>query len=125
MKRVISLVSLLAVAVAAFAGSTAAPAQAGTMQTYIVLYAGQSVPADAAATIASAGGTLVYSYDAIGVAITRSDDDSFRANLLKDSRIENASSTAGFGTQLNDEVEVVDAGALTAAGTWAEFRTRW
>lgn len=66
MKRVVSLVSLLAFAVAAFAGSTATPAQAGTMQTYIVLYAGQAVPADAATTFANAGGTLVYSYNAIG-----------------------------------------------------------
>jgi subtilisin family serine protease len=68
-----------------------------------VLYKGSAVPKDAASTITSAGGTLVYSYDQIGVAIARSDSSSFRASLLKDSRIDNASSTAGFATQLPDE----------------------
>ena len=36
-------------------------AQAGTMQNYIVLYGGSAVPADAAASIGKAGGSLVYS----------------------------------------------------------------
>src|SRR5438094_205131 len=49
-------------------------AQAGTMQNYIVLYGGSAVPADAAASIARSGGTLVYSYSQIGVAIARSDN---------------------------------------------------
>jgi subtilisin family serine protease len=86
----------------------------------IVLYNQQAVPADAASVIAAAGGTLVYRYDQIGVAIARSDNAAFRSNLLKDKRIENASSTTGFGTQLNEEVEVVDASTLTAAGTWGD-----
>jgi hypothetical protein len=54
------------------------PAAAGTMQTYVVLYKAQAVPANAATTIARAGGTHVYTYDAIGVAIARSDDPLFR-----------------------------------------------
>ena len=120
MKRTISILMLLALVAAAFVTLRTAPAQAGATQTYIVLYSAQAVPADAATTIAASGGTLVYSYDAIGVAIARSDKAAFRSNLLKDSRVENASSTAGFGTQLKDEVEVVDAGALTAAGSWGD-----
>ena len=117
MKRVISLVSLLAVAVAAFAGSTATPAQAGTMQTYIVLYAGQAVPADAVTTISNAGGTLVYSYDAIGVAIARSDSSAFRANLMQDSRVEGASATTNFATQLSDDVNAADNSAAPVLNT--------
>jgi subtilisin family serine protease len=71
-------------------------------QNYVVLYKSQAVPADAAQTIAKAGGTLVYSYGQIGVAIASSDSASFRANLLKDNKVENASGTQGFATQLTD-----------------------
>ena len=78
-------------------------AQAGTMQNYIVLYGGSAVPADAAASIAKAGGSLVYSYGQIGVAIARSDSSNFRANIVKDNRVEGASSTAAFATRLNDD----------------------
>src|SRR2546427_11641623 len=78
------------------------PARAGTMQTYIVLYSAQAVPADAARTITNAGGVFVYAYNAIGVVIARSDSPLFRDTLLADSRIENVSSTAGFATNLRD-----------------------
>src|SRR5438270_5942658 len=78
-------------------------AQAGTMQNYIVLYGGSAVPADAAASIAKAGGSLVYSYGQIGVAIARSDNSNFRANIVKDNRVEGASSTGAFATRLNDD----------------------
>ncbi len=114
MKRAVSVVVLLAVVVAAFTASNAAPAQAGTMQTYIVLYAGQSVPADAATVIANAGGALVYNYDAIGVAIAHSDSSTFRANLLKDSRVEGAAATTNFATQLSDDVNANDNSAAPA-----------
>src|SRR5256886_1056971 len=80
------------------------PAGAGTMQTYIVLYNAQAVPADAARTITNAGGVFVYAYDAIGVIIARSDSPLFRDTLLADSRIENVSSTTGFATRLRDVV---------------------
>src|SRR5512136_2220378 len=120
MKRIAGLFLLLAVVALAFVALRAAPAQAGTTQTYIVLYKAQAVPADAATVIANAGGTLAYRYNEIGVAIARSDNTAFRANLLKDSRVENASTTAGFGTQLKEEVEVVDASTLTAAGAWGD-----
>src|SRR2546430_7945557 len=78
-------------------------AQAGTMQNYIILYGGSAVPADAAASINRAGGTLVYSYSQIGVAIARSDNTNFRANIVKDNKVEGASSTAAFANRLNDD----------------------
>ncbi len=85
------------------AGPTVAPVHASAAQTYLVLYNAQAVPADAATTITNAGGTLVYSYDAIGVAIARSDNPSFRDNLLKDSRVQGAAATAGFATQIEND----------------------
>src|SRR5438270_570480 len=84
-------------------------AHAGTMQSYIVLYSASAVPADASASIAKAGGSLVYSYPQIGVAIAKSDSASFRANLVKDNRVEGASSTAAFGTKLKNNLGADDA----------------
>ena len=104
--RTLRLGLLVVVAVTAMAFASSALGQ-----NYIVLYRSQAVPADAAQTIAKAGGTLVYSYGQIGVAIARSDSASFRANLLKDSKIANATGTAGFATQLTDSAgSAVDAG---------------
>lgn len=97
------LLALFAAAAFVAGGTAATSGSAGAAENYIVLYKGQAVPNDAAATISSAGGTLVYSYDRIGVAIARSDSSSFRDNLLEDSRVENASATAAFATQLPDE----------------------
>ena len=78
----------------------AAPSAFGS--NYVVLYKQQSIQGDAAATIQKAGGTLVYAYPEIGVAIASSSNPSFRDNLLKDSTIQNATSTAAFATQLSD-----------------------
>jgi subtilisin family serine protease len=97
------LLALIAAAVFVTGGTAATSSSAGAAVNYIVLYKGTAVPKDAASTIAAAGGSLVYTYDQIGVAIARSDNTSFRDNLLKDTRVENASSTAGFATQLPNE----------------------
>src|SRR5713101_6818947 len=110
--KILALLSLVAMTFAApFTNSAlAAPQQisanTGALQTYLVLYNDQTVPADAATTIANAGGTFVYGYSAIGVAIARSDNSAFRANLLKDGRVAGASSTAAFATQLNEDATV-------------------
>ena len=79
-------------------------AHAGTQQTYLVVYSGQAVPAGASSTISRAGGTVVAAYGAIGVAVVRSDSATFRANLMKDSRVEGVSATGAFATRLNDGV---------------------
>ncbi len=94
----------------AFAGPAATPAQAGVEQTYLVLYKTQSISSQSASLVAQAGGRLVYSYPQIGVAVVRSSDDAFTANLLKaDSSVEGAAATAGFATQLSDNVSTADA----------------
>jgi subtilisin family serine protease len=82
------------------------PYRAGTTQTYLVLYNLQASSGDAAGTIADAGGTLVYAYDEIGVAIARSDNDYFRDDMLLDKRVEDVAATTGFATQLGDDVAV-------------------
>jgi subtilisin family serine protease len=82
-----------------FAGPVGAT---GTTQTYLILYAKSSVPSDAGAKIAAAGGTLVASYGEIGVAVARSDSTSFAATIKRDNRVEGASATGGFATRIED-----------------------
>jgi subtilisin family serine protease len=108
------LLALVAAATFVAVATASTSSNAGAAANYIVLYKASAVPKDAAASVASAGGTLVYSYDQIGVVLARSDSSSFRDNLLKDSRIANASPTAGFATQLPDEQ--ADAGGPPDAG---------
>jgi hypothetical protein len=111
-----TVVLVLAVSLLAFAAPPVAPAQAEATQTYIVLYKQRAVPASAADAIATAGGTLVYSYDQIGVAIARSDSAAFRDNLLTDNRIEGAAATDGFAVRFDDEIEIMDIAAGPPAG---------
>src|SRR5437588_10048106 len=85
-----------------FATSRVPVVHAATAQTYIVLYQSQAVPADAASTIAQAGGKLVYSYPQIGVVIASSDNTAFRASLMTDSRVDGVSATSAFATKIND-----------------------
>jgi len=75
----------------------------GSMQTYIVLYKAQAVPADASVTVATAGGTLVYSYNQIGVAIAQSDNATFSASLKADTRVQGAAPTTGFAAGIIDD----------------------
>src|SRR5438552_12088723 len=83
-------------------------AQAGTMQNYIVLYSASAVPADASASMAKAGGSLVYSYPQIGVVIAKSDSATFRDVIVKDSRVEGAAATAAFATQVKNQLAKTD-----------------
>jgi subtilisin family serine protease len=103
-RRMIAMVAALATATI-----LAVPGQvhAATTKTYVVLYKGTSVSPDAANVIAQAGGSMVIAYKQIGVVIATSDSSTFRSDLLRDTRIQGASSTAAFGIQL-DEGAVAD-----------------
>jgi subtilisin family serine protease len=72
-------------------------------RTYIVLYKTQAVSNDATTVIAEAGGTIIASYDAIGVVIARSDNDAFRNNLMNNSAIQGVAATDRFATRLPDD----------------------
>jgi lantibiotic leader peptide-processing serine protease len=62
-------------------GSTLVGASVADAARYIVLFHGKSVPRSAEKAIAKAGGTLIYSYDQIGVAIVDSDNPAFLEQL--------------------------------------------
>jgi subtilisin family serine protease len=98
------------------AGVVASAALAATAhaQKYVVLYKQNAVAGDVASTVQKAGGSLVYTYPQIGVAIASSNNLSFRSNMLKDNRIDNVSGTGGFGIQDAPNVGV-DQGELPNA----------
>lgn len=106
-------IALLAfVCTLAFTGMRARLAHAAAQQTYLVLFNQASVSAGA---ITAAGGTLVYSYDAIGVAIATSNNPTFASDVAQDNRVEGASPTAPFGTRLNDDTADTSTSSETAA----------
>jgi subtilisin family serine protease len=94
-------------------------AAAGAADTYLILYSKASVPADAARSIADAGGTLVASYDAIGVAVATSSSAQFRANVVRDARVEGAAATSAFATRVTDEFSVLDDTSANT-GSWGD-----
>ncbi len=77
-------------------------ASSASADSYIVLYKGNAVPSSAKADVQAAGGTFVHAYDQIGVAIARSDSAAFADRLGRDNRIEGVSSTARFGSKLQE-----------------------
>jgi len=99
-KICLTIALLACVCTLALTGMRVRLAHAAAQQTYLVLYNQASVAADA---ITAAGGTLVYSYDAIGVAIASSDNPTFASDVGQDNRVEGASATASFGTRLSDD----------------------
>jgi len=97
------------------AGLLALSGAAGAAQTYIVLYQQYAVPGSALRTVSVAGGTLVASYSQIGVAIARSDDAAFAANLKATKGVQDVVATAAYAVSLNDAVSAVDAADADAA----------
>jgi len=102
---IISMTGILSVGASPSEVNVQQPYQAGTMQTFIVLYNSNAVASNAGTVIANAGGSLVYSYDAIGVVIANSDNELFRNNLMQNKRIEGVSSTTGFGVRIDSGLD--------------------
>src|SRR5258708_30249232 len=75
------------------------PASAAQL-TYIVLYQGNAVPGNAATALSAAGGTLVWSYGEIGVAIAQSSDPHFASNVRKVAGGPGAAATTALGGQM-------------------------
>ncbi len=93
--------------------SSYAWADAASNQTYVVLYNQHSVPANAANIIAENGGTLIHSYDQIGVVIAQSNRDSFASSVSDNNKVRGVSASASFGTALS--LETLETDEITAA----------
>jgi len=112
----VALVAVLAAVATALALATHAGA-AGSASNYLVVYKSESVPSDAASAIRTAGGSLVYSYGTIGVAVASSSSSSFAGNLRSSSKIEGVASTAGLATQLDPALDESDSSSAPTPGT--------
>ena len=88
-----------------------AASAASAAQTYIVLYQQYAVPGTALRAVSVAGGTLVATYSSIGVAIARSDNPAFAANLKTSKGVQNVVATAAHAIKLDGAVDTSEADA--------------
>jgi subtilisin family serine protease len=93
--------ALRGLVVAGVAVLSLAFASSASADSFIVLYKGSAVPASAKADVQKAGGTFVYGYDKIGVAVARSNSATFADKLAKDNRVDGVASTANFAARLD------------------------
>lgn len=82
------LASVVLVGVATPATTALTGTTAPNAGTYVVMYKSSGVPAGTAAAIARAGGTLVASYDEIGVVVAASAAPTFADAVARDARVE-------------------------------------
>jgi subtilisin family serine protease len=92
-------------------GLLAIAGAAGAAQTYILLYQQYSVPGTALRAVSVAGGTLVATYSQIGVAIARSDNAAFAANLKGTKGVQSVVETTARAVKLDDAIDTADADA--------------
>ncbi|GAB3070163.1 S8 family peptidase [Micromonospora schwarzwaldensis] len=97
----------------AVTGGLAPAAAAGPETSYLVLAPQGATTGKAAARVAAADGTVVASYDQIGVLVARSTNPDFAARVAG-AGVESVASTAGLGTAL-DEGETVEVSAAQLA----------
>ncbi|MEU8047327.1 S8 family serine peptidase [Micromonospora echinofusca] len=108
----------LGVGLAVAGGVAPAASAAGPDTTFLVL-APQGAKTDkAAARVAAANGTVVASYDQIGVLVVRSTNPDFVTDVAG-AGVDSVASTAGLGTAL-DEGETLEVSAAEAVNTTAD-----
>lgn len=102
MRRSARLVVILGVLlIIALVAIWVTPGQATGSQRYIVLFKQQSVPAGGAQVVRKANGTVLASYDAIGVLVVRSSNGDFPSDVLTDQRVEGVAATSSLRLPLN------------------------
>jgi lantibiotic leader peptide-processing serine protease len=79
-RRLVVLLTTAAIALVATGFASAA--------NYVILYKGNSVPANSTSWVERSGGTVVAKYDEIGVVVAQSRYDTFSAAMSQDSRVD-------------------------------------
>ncbi|MDP9490879.1 MAG: S8 family serine peptidase, partial [Actinomycetota bacterium] len=90
----------MAIVTAAVATALMAAGAAGAAN-YVIMYNGSSVPASAKGQIERSGGTVVASYNDIGVVVARSLYDTFEAAVQQDSRVDGVAKSSEPVAQVN------------------------
>ena len=116
-RKVIGAACAAALAVGLIGTAAVPAAAAGPDTTYLVLAPQGKNTDKAAARVAAAGGTVVASYDQIGVLVARSTNTSFEKSVAG-SGVEAVASTNGLGTTLIDDEtsETVESATVEATG---------
>ncbi|MEH0843935.1 S8 family serine peptidase [Micromonospora sp. CPCC 205711] len=101
----------------ALTGGLAPAAAVGPDTTFLVLAPQGAATGPAAARVAAAAGTVVASYDQIGVLVVRSTNPDF-ATQVKGAGVESVAATTGLGSALEEDetVEVSAADVANATG---------
>ncbi|MEV4482515.1 S8 family peptidase [Micromonospora coxensis] len=108
----------LGVGLAVAGGLAPAASAAGADTTFLVLAPQGAATDKAAARVAAAKGTVVATYDQIGVLVVRSTNPEFVTDVAG-AGVESVASTAGLGTAL-EEGETLEVSAAEAANTTAD-----
>jgi subtilisin family serine protease len=72
-----------------------------TTQSYLVSFAGGSIPANAATIVSAAGGTIAARYTNIGVVLAKSTATGFAALLRADSRVDSVGSAKTVSSKID------------------------
>lgn len=96
--------------------STPPAVAVGPDTTYLVLAPQGGSTDNAAASVTTAGGTVVAAYPQIGVLVVRSTNPDF-ATAASGTDIESVASTAGLGTTLDDDTTIEEVGSTVQQAT--------
>lgn len=116
MKKLLYLPQLILASLTASALLLVSTPASAAQLTYIVLYQRNAVPSNAATALSAAGGTLVWSYGEIGVAIAQSSDPNFASNVRKVAGVQGAAATTGLGVQMDGGLVAAEALNASTAG---------
>jgi subtilisin family serine protease len=112
-------VALAAVAAAGGMALSQPAVASGAPQNYLVLAPEGAGVANAIARVQAVGGTVLASYDQIGVLVARADRTDF-ATAVRGAGVQSAAATTGFGTRAEGVEEATVAGPAPDPGTTAE-----
>jgi subtilisin family serine protease len=114
-RKALSLLARTLLVFGSIAAFQPGSAQAANEQTFVVLYRGNALPDGVTGAIEAAGGTFVYGYPQIGVAIAKSSDPGFALNLGNDASVAGVSASAKFAAQVRSSAGALAASADAAA----------
>jgi lantibiotic leader peptide-processing serine protease len=102
LRRIGLLSAVASVAAVALPAVAVEASSTGPDQTFLVVYKDGASSTSAASVVQAAGGTLVYNYDQIGVAVAKSNHTDFTTKVSADSRVEAVAPSKAGATKIRD-----------------------
>ena len=107
---------------------TTSAVTASQPQTYLVSFAGGSIPANAASIVSAAGGTIVASYANIGVVLAKSTSSTFATKVRASSGVDDVGSAKSVSSAIGlvkSKLTSHPVGAVKAPGSDALSNRQW